>query len=858
MIQTERVNLLLTLLLVFAFGLTSACSSDESSSMDDDSAHMNHDEDSGPSTMPTDDGMQDETTAGQKNQAYINAYLKRADELVAAGNLSGAKLQVMGALGIDGNNEAAKKKLQEISGMMGEGVDSQSLADQVIAHKTAMRAKQVAEVNDRYVKANHAFDRSELADAKKELELARLVIQYDAYQTDFGDLTDNVKRLSSEVDRRIARDSDAMERAEYEEAYRRLKAEEERDQSLRAEKVRAMMVEAYEAFQRQDFDQSEHVAAKVLEIAPAFRNAKDLVSMSRQARSASWRASYFNKRREQVQTWKDQMRDAQIPWTQIIQFPRRSVWDKITRDRKKDDFVAASLEDSDLTRALKNKLATETVTWTFEDMPLSEMVTYVRDTQNVNILTSKLAFEEKGEEPINFSVRGLNFADALKTALEPLELTYTFKNNAIFVVGITESAGTVLPRVYEVRDLTIQLPDFRPPNLTLRPGPAGEAAAIAVFGEEGEPVRETEPEQLLELVRDNVMPATWDIEGRSLELSAGQLVAVTTPDVHQKIQNFLEDLRRFTKVIVHVETRVIAIREGFLSDIGVDIRGLGGSNPGNIALLDDVVNGPEDNASAGFDNGGAGLPAAGAQSPTSGAFFQNGNRYDLRARTENVFNNALGSFLSSTGGASIGFTFLDDLELGVVFTAVEKSAFANVLTAPRLTIYNNQRANLTLTNQIAYVKDYDVEVAQTAFIADPLVDIVQDGLVLDVRPTVSHDRKYVTLELRPTVAILSRPIQTFVTPLAGLTTNVIIELPELEYRAAATTVRVPDRGWVVIGGLKSVTTVDRRSETPILSQIPILSFFFSKKGRSDEISDLIILLHVRIIDLDEEEARLAR
>lgn len=39
--------------------------------------------------------------------------------------------------------------------------------------------------------------------------------------------------------------------------------------------------------------------------------------------------------------------------------------------------------------------------------------------------------------------------------------------------------------------------------------------------------------------------------------------------------------------------------------------------------------------------------------------------------------------------------------------------------------------NISVLNQIAYVKDFDVEVAQSAFIADPIVDIVQDGVVLD-------------------------------------------------------------------------------------------------------------------------------
>jgi len=42
------------------------------------------------------------------------------------------------------------------------------------------------------------------------------------------------------------------------------------------------------------------------------------------------------------------------------------------------------------------------------------------------------------------------------------------------------------------------------------------------------------------------------------------------------------------------------------------------------------------------------------------------------------------------------------------------------------------RNNITITTQVAYVKDYDVEVAQGAVIADPVVDVAQDGMVLDV------------------------------------------------------------------------------------------------------------------------------
>lgn len=41
------------------------------------------------------------------------------------------------------------------------------------------------------------------------------------------------------------------------------------------------------------------------------------------------------------------------------------------------------------------------------------------------------------------------------------------------------------------------------------------------------------------------------------------------------------------------------------------------------------------------------------------------------------------------------------------------------------------RNHIAQTTQVAYVKDYDVEVAQNAVIADPVVDVVQDGTILD-------------------------------------------------------------------------------------------------------------------------------
>ena len=43
-----------------------------------------------------------------------------------------------------------------------------------------------------------------------------------------------------------------------------------------------------------------------------------------------------------------------------------------------------------------------------------------------------------------------------------------------------------------------------------------------------------------------------------------------------------------------------------------------------------------------------------------------------------------------------------------------------------------QRVNISNVRQISYIQDFDVEVAQAAFIGDPVINIMQEGAVLDV------------------------------------------------------------------------------------------------------------------------------
>jgi hypothetical protein len=68
---------------------------------------------------------------------------------------------------------------------------------------------------------------------------------------------------------------------------------------------------------------------------------------------------------------------------------------------------------------------------------------------------------------------------------------------------------------------------------------------------------------------------------------------------------------------------------------------------------------------------------------------------------------------------------------------------------------SGQQVYIAQTNQITFVSDFDVEVASTAFIADPEVGVIQDGLAFSFR-ALGHSGTIDIHERRAVVAALQR------------------------------------------------------------------------------------------------------
>ena len=144
--------------------------------------------------------------------------------------------------------------------------------------------------------------------------------------------------------------------------------------------------------------------------------------------------------------------------------------------------------------------------------------------------------------------------------------------------------------------------------------------------------------------------------------------------------------------------------------------------------------------------------------------------------------------------------FLDPTQVESILRAVEKSQHVEVISAPSLSAFDGQRASISTINQVSYVQDYEVEVGNTTTISDPVVGIVQEGLVLDIRSILSKDRKFLTVELEGTWSKVGRPIAEMEVELAAGVDKVKIQLPEVTSTRLRANATMRSGSHVLVGG----------------------------------------------------------
>ena len=203
--------------------------------------------------------------------------------------------------------------------------------------------------------------------------------------------------------------------------------------------------------------------------------------------------------------------------------------------------------------------------------------------------------------------------------------------------------------------------------------------------------------------------------------------------------------------------------------------------------------------------------------------------------------------------------------------AVQGDVRANVMQAPKLTMFNAQQATLSVDEDQYFVTQINLTnvpgTGQYAIV--PNTPTLNNNQVqLNITPIISADRRFVRLNLQPnltnvvpsslqTVAPVAVPIFTANDTNLGAGQPILVtqymQQPAFTQVSVSTTVVVPDGGTVVMGGLKRLAESRNEFGPPVLSKIPYLNRLFKNTGYGRTTESLLIMVTPRIIIQEEEE-----
>jgi len=248
-------------------------------------------------------------------------------------------------------------------------------------------------------------------------------------------------------------------------------------------------------------------------------------------------------------------------------------------------------------------------------------------------------------------------------------------------------------------------------------------------------------------------------------------------------------------------------------------------------------------------------------------FTSNGVNYRIgtgdTSGAGSAISNALGTIAALPGIDTIG-TLLGGQTNIVMSSGSFESVLSfmatqgdlNVLSSPRVTAANNQKAVIKVGTDEYYVTDLSSVVGNgDNSEASPDVELTPffSGISLDVTPQID-DKGHVLLHVHPAVIEVEQQNKTITY------NNKVISLPlaKSSIRESDSVIRAKDGDVVVIGGLMKTNTLNQTSKVPFLGDIPVLGHAFRNTSQVTQKTELVILLKPTVVGVNTWQKELER
>jgi MSHA biogenesis protein MshL len=212
-----------------------------------------------------------------------------------------------------------------------------------------------------------------------------------------------------------------------------------------------------------------------------------------------------------------------------------------------------------------------------------------------------------------------------------------------------------------------------------------------------------------------------------------------------------------------------------------------------------------------------------------------------------------GNPITSTVTNTLGGAFAVAVNAGSFSSYIEALAIqgkTRVLSSPRVSTLNNQKAVIKAGDDEYFVTGVSSNtLVGTSSSQASNLDLAPffSGVALDVTPQLSEDGQII-LHIHPTVSVVTSKILT-VTANGQVTS---LPLAYSEVRESDSVVTAHSGQLILIGGMMLANHSEQNYRVPLLGDIPLLGQLFRSQQKSDDRTELVILLRPIVIDSDAE------
>ncbi|MBI5306958.1 MAG: hypothetical protein HZB37_01125, partial [Planctomycetes bacterium] len=495
--------------------------------------------------------------------------------------------------------------------------------------------------------------------------------------------------------------------------------------------ISSFLEDAHIAIREARYDDAQALLDSILQTDPLNKEALYLKGVVNDLKHGRVTEGLITTDVQEKQRNEEHLRESVIPYQDILRYPAEVQWKDIANRRlpELNKIVEESKKTTDKLRLIPNPAkespskviedALNTIiSFEFVDTPLKDVVAFMREKTNTNMIVDA----EAGNAPITLKLNNVPLKTAFRYLL-PKGYEYVIEGDVFHIYRQKMEL-----RVYDVRDILINLDDKEPLVFDITAAATSQQAIS-----KGEPVHIKDAAErvldLIEQIATTVEPLSWSSNLGVIGVPAtviqrrisvpgqgagsivsrmgqpGDLVVVNSKHVHEQIESFLASIRSSQNLQVSIEARFITVTDKFLEDIGNDIT----------------------------------------------KFSSNSLSGSVETGAKDVGGNLSGSTIK---GLDLQYSIFGNDALRGFLRAVQESKGSEILNSPRITLSNTQRGNIAVVKTMNYVQSTSVKDG----VVTPVIGTLPEGTTFDVRPIVGADRKYIYLEVTPSVFDVEEPI----------------------------------------------------------------------------------------------------